>query len=285
MTISSRSAPPTVQILGSTRLARVAMSWLVDQGRARVVGLDPGEEDESRPWFAPVRGLARDYGIPLGRSPAEVTLDLDPDARPSRGEGVMVRVLAPARATSADVNRVFLVGGDWQLTVCNAEGTAAWVEVPLPWEGATDATEVLERATLTGIEALADVFPALLEGAEPTPLTAPLKPGRWRPQENFLLWERSAEAIAARVRASSGPWGGGRTNCGSTTLWFEDACALTSDRVGDLPGTVVAIDTGLTVAAASGLVRVERLRPGWRPVRRAGDWAREVGLSPGYQLG
>ena len=49
-----------VQILGATRLARVVVPYLLERRGARIVALDPGEEDESLPWFAPVRGLARE---------------------------------------------------------------------------------------------------------------------------------------------------------------------------------------------------------------------------------
>ena len=90
----------TVQLLGSTPLTRVAIGWFMEQGRAlnaRVVAVDPGAEDEQDPWFAPVRGLCAELGIPMGRKPADLTLDLDPDAR--RGTGAGVRVVGPEGTT------------------------------------------------------------------------------------------------------------------------------------------------------------------------------------------
>lgn len=284
-TSPSSPPPPRVQLLGSTRLTRIAAAWLCDQGRARVVGIDPGDEDESRPWFAPVRGFARDNGIPLERRPADLVLDLDPDARPDRGEGMMVRVLPPPGAASADVNRAFLLGGDWALVVTPHEGGAAWATVPLRWTVEDDAETLLARATLAGVEALAEGFEALLAGATPTPLPRPLRAGRWKPQEAYFLWERPAAALAARIRACGGPWGGARTSCGETILWLLDARVVDEpSSEGWLPGTIVALDRGMTIATGKGCIRVERVRPGWRPARWAGEWAAEVGLGPGYQL-
>jgi hypothetical protein len=59
-----------VGILGSTRLARVVVAYALERRGARVVSLDPGDEDEGLPWFAPIRGLARDNGLALGRADA-----------------------------------------------------------------------------------------------------------------------------------------------------------------------------------------------------------------------
>lgn len=282
-----RPPPPRVRVLGSTRLARVALTWLTDQGRARVVGWEPGAEDESLPWFAPMRQLARDLGVPVGGAgEVDLTLDLDPDARPTRGEGVMVRAVPPSGAPSADVNRALLGPGPWDLAVVTPDGTAAWAVLPLePHPDDTGAT-LLETATLRGVEALAESFEAILGGGAPQPLPRPLVGGRWRAQESFVLWERPAELIVRRVRACAGPWGGARTTAGETVVWLQDARLVPDEEAeGWLPGTVVRVDDGLTIASGRGLVRVEWIRPAWRPLRRAGDWAREVGLGPGYQIG
>lgn len=287
-------APPTVQIVGSTRLSRVAIPWLCEEGRARIVGVDPGEEDETRPFFAPLRQLARDLGVPLGRAPADIVLDLDPDTHP--GEGVRVRVRAPAGAASADVNRALLTGGAWAMTVCDGTGQAAWAEAAVSWSAEDDATTLLDRATLRGIEALADAFPRLIAGAPPEVLSRPVfdpagraapRPGaRWRHQEGLLVWEQTAERLVARIRACAGPYGGARTSCGETPIHIHDARVIHTGSTPDWPaGTLTAVDRGIEVATGRGVLRVERVSPGWRPARPAGEWAMEVGLSPGYQLG
>ena len=288
------TSPPTVQILGATRLARVAIPYLCEQGRARIVGVDLRDEDESRPFFAPVRQRARDFGVPIGRFPADLTLDLDPDHNP--GEGALVRIRAPAGVASADINRALLGGGAWSMVVCDAEGRAGWGEVAVVYTEDDDAETLLDRATLAGIEALAAAFPQLVAGAAPAPLDrpvfdptgrlAPRASARWRHQEGLLLWEQPAERIVSRIRACAGPYEGARTHCGETLLHLLDARLVhpvTSPEW--TPGTLTAIDRGVEIATGRGIVRVERLRPGWRPARPAGEWAAEVGLSPGYQLG
>lgn len=276
---------PRVLLLGSTRLTRVATHWLLEEARAEVVGIDPGEEDETRPWFAPVRQLARDNGIPLGRATADLVLDLDPDARPDRGEGVMVRVVPPPAAKSPDINRALLVEGDWSMAVTDSSGRTAWTVLPVPVRAGDDASLLLHRATAVGLEALAAAFPSVLEGSTAFPLPTPLRPGRWRPQESFVLWEQRAPQVVARIRAASGPWGGARTHLGDTVVWLEDAEVASLEANPDFPpGTILAAENELLVSSGAGSVRIGLLRPAYRPVRRAVDYVGEVGVSVGYQF-
>lgn len=272
-----------VQILGSTRLARVALPYLLERRNARIVGLDPGEEDEGLPWFAPVRGLCRDNGVPIGRFPADLVLDLDPDARPTAGDGVMVRVLAPPGARSPDLNRALLGPGPWEMVV--TDGTGVWGRAPVAPEDDDDGEGVQDQGTLRGIEALDAAWDTILAGPPPEPLPRPLIGGRWRPQEGHVLWEQDAARIVARVRAAAGPWGGARAQLGETPVWLLDARIVDeATPAGFAPGTIVAMSRGLDVATGRGTVRVERLRPGWRPPRTAGGFAADSGLSPGYQF-
>lgn len=271
-----------VLVIGSTRLSRVALPWLLETGRARVIGLDPGDEDESRPFFAPLRGLVRELGIPLGRAPADLVLDLDPDARPTRGEGPMVRVLAPPGAPSPDLNRALLTGGSWAMGLTTAAGdglhAAATVEVRVD----DDASTLMDRALLRGLEVLAAGWDALLAATPPTPLPAPLLAGRWRAQESEVHWEQEGARVVARIRAAAGPWGGAVSTLGEARVRLLDAELAPIGHHRELPGTVLDLRDGLLVAARTDAVRIRRVAPGWRPARLAVEYAAEVGLSPGY---
>ncbi len=277
-----------VQILGATRLARIVVSYVTERRGARVVGIDPGLEHEANPWFAPVRGLARDNGAVLGRAEADLVLDLDPDARPTRGEGPMLRVLAPPGARSPDVNRALLGPGAWAMVLTPADGQGAWATRTLVAEGEApedDADQLLDDATTRAVEALDDGWDAMLAGAPAEPLPRPLVAGRFRPQETFLVWEQPADRIVARIRACAGPYGGARTHVGEAAVYLLDARVVATETpAGFDPGVVVRAEDALEIATGRGVVRVERLRPGWRPPRPAARYAREVGVTIGHQL-
>ena len=274
-----------VQILGASRLARVVVPYLLERRGARVVAIDPGAEDEALPWFAPVRGLAQANGIAIGRREADLVLDLDPDARPIRGEGPMLRVLAPPNARSPDVNRALLEPGDWEMALVTADGAAAWARRTLDVPPGADAEALLDHATTRAVEALDEGWDALVADTPGDPLPRPLIGGRFRPQEAYLLWARPAAAIAARVRACAGPWGGARAHVGDNPVYLLDARVVAEETpAGFDPGTIVRLDEGVEIATGRGVVRIERLRPGWRPPRAAGAYLRDVGLSEGYQL-
>lgn len=276
---------PRVQLLGATRLTRAVAPFLLERDRARVVAIDPGEEDETRPWFAPIRQLARDNGVPLGRRDADLVIDLDPDARPDHGEGVLVRVLPPAGAASPDVNRALLIGGDWEMVVTESSGRAGWGRHPVEIRAHDDAASLLERATLRGLEALADSLDAILNDGTAVPLPRPLRSGRWRPQEGWITWEQPAARIVARIRAASGPYGGARTHLGETPVFLQDADLVSEEDTKDFtPGTIAGFDSGILVSTGRGIVRLSTVRPSWRPLRSAVDYAAEVGASVGYQF-
>lgn len=278
---------PRVQILGATRLARVVASYVTERRGARIVGIDPGDEHEGNPWFAPVRGLARDNGAVLGRAPADIVLDCDPDARPTVGDAPMLRVLAPAGAASPDLNRALLTGGAWAMVFTSADGAGAWGTRPLdPAEvAALDADALLDLATTRAVEALDDGWEAMVAGAPVDPLPRPLVRGRFRAGESYLVWEQPAERLVARIRACAGPYGGARTHVGEAAVFLLDARLVASETPpGFDPGVIVRAEDALEIATGRGVVRVERLRPGWRPARPAVVYAREVGIGPGYQF-
>ena len=282
-----------VQVLGATTLTRAVVPYLLERRGARIVGIDPGEEHEAHPWFAPVRGLARDNGIPIGRGEADLVLDLDPDARPTTPEGVGLRVLAPPGARSPDLNRALLAPnaggapGPWEMVLTDRIG--AWGSRAVEVHPGDDAATLMDRAALRALETLDAAWGALVDAlpgsTPPLPLARPLLGGRFRPQETFVNWEFPAEAVVARVRACAGPWGGARTHLGETAIWLLDAevhapCA----PEGWAPGTLLEVDDSICVVAGRGVVRVHRLRAGLRPPQSAGAFATASGVGPGYLL-
>lgn len=304
----------TVQLLGSTTLARVALPWFIENGGglgARVIALDPGDEDEAQPWFAPVRGLCRELGVPIGLRTADLVLDLDPDRASEAPEQrlsarVCVRVLGPAGITP-DLCRALLPGrsgipGEWAMIF--GDGAAVHARVPLAILKRDDGPTLLARATLRGIEAVAAGWGAVTPGehlgtADVSTQSWPgLAPGRFRLSEAQLVWERPAPELWARIRALAGPWGGARCHLGNTAVSIESAELAEVDPAtlrAHLPGTIIAVDTGLVVACgadaagagragSTGALRLLTMRPAWRPMRRAAEYATEVGAGPGYQL-
>jgi hypothetical protein len=278
-----------VCVRGSTVLTRSFVPYLLERRAARVVAIDPGEEHEGRPWFAPVRGLARDEGIALAAAtPADLVLDLDPDARPTTPEGVGLRVLAPLGARSPDLNRALLTPGPWKVVLTDGQGL--WGERAVTPEPGEDAEGLLARGVLAALELFDDTWERLWtpEGRlapPPESLPHPLIAGRFRPQETFLSWELPGEAVVARIRACAGPWGGARTHLGATAVWLLDAELHAPETPPEwAPGTIVEAEDFLVVASGRGLVRIRRLRPGWRPIQSAGRFTTALGLGPGHLL-
>jgi hypothetical protein len=265
-------------------MARAALHYALERRGARVVGLDPGEEDESLPWFAPVRALARQNGVPLGRNPADLVLDCDPDARPVRPEGVGLRVLAPPGARSPDLNRALLGPGPWDMVV--TDGVGAWARRAVEPPTDADAEDLVNLGTLRALEALDAAWDSVVEGSSPAePLPRPLLGGRWRAQEGIVVWEQPGDRLVARIRACAGPYGGARAYLGDTVVHLLDA-RLARDTTPPewAPGTIVSMDGSLVVATGRGLIEITKVKPGWRPPRNAVGLALECGLSPGYLL-
>jgi hypothetical protein len=269
-----------VQLLGSTRLSRVVLPYLLERRGARAVAVDLGEEDETLPWFAPMRGLLRDEGALAGRVAADRVFDLDPDARPARPEGIGLRVLPHAGARSGDPNRALVDGGAWAVVVTDGKG--AWATKPLDVGPDDDAVTLLDHATLRMVEALDEAWDRLADPPEPLP--RPLSAGRWRDAETHVVWAQPVERVVARVRACAGPYGGGRAHLGETAVRLLDARVEDPHAADEIPGTIVAVDEGIVVATGRGTVRIARIKPGWRPPRGAGGFVTESGLSPGYQF-
>jgi hypothetical protein len=278
-----------VLVRGATVLTRAFVPYLLQRRPARVVAIDPGEEDEGRPWFAPIRGLARDEGIPLASdAAADLVLDLDPDARPATPQGLGVRVLAPPGARSPDLNRALLGPGEWKIVL--TDGRGLWGARDLTPEPGDDAALLLTQGVRRALELLDAAWESLWtpEGTLAPPkeaLPRPLIAGRFRPQETFLSWELPGEALVARIRACAGPWGGARTHLGATAVWLQDAELHAPETPPDwTPGTIVEAEEFLIVASGRGLVRIRRLRPGWQPIQSAGRFATASGLGPGHLL-
>ncbi|MFQ5750047.1 MAG: methionyl-tRNA formyltransferase, partial [Planctomycetota bacterium] len=107
---------------------------------------------------------------------------------------------------------------------------------------------------------------------------------RLRPEDGFLDWAASAEAIDRRVRAMSGwPWA--RACLPDRTPLRVTAGRPFPDREhGAEAGRILSLDDGLVVACGTDAFRIERLqRPGKRELPAA-EFARGARLGPGQRL-
>ncbi len=144
---------------------------------------------------------------------------------------------------------------------------------------------------------LAQVGAALLLRTLPPYGSGTLKPAA-QPQEGathapklgardrIIDWKRSAQSVAARVRALS-PDPGASTRFRGEVLKVLQAqpSQLPPGGVPAEPGTVVTVDTqGPVIAAGEGSVRLTLVAPSGRRRMSGADWARGARIQPGESL-
>jgi methionyl-tRNA formyltransferase len=106
------------------------------------------------------------------------------------------------------------------------------------------------------------------------------------PQERWIDWAEDSSAIVNRVRALAPDPGASTRANGATLKVFRAQTAGTTLEAGTLPGTLLALDPdGVTVAAASGAVRLLEVAAAGRKRMSAVAWSRGARVSPGDLLG
>jgi methionyl-tRNA formyltransferase len=107
----------------------------------------------------------------------------------------------------------------------------------------------------------------------------------WCKKENVQIdWQQPLQTIWNLIRGAD-PQPGAWTTHGGTSVQLLDAKKVAGGAAGR-PGEVMAVDdTGVTIAAAGGLIQVTRVRPEGGQKVAAGAFATSAGLRPGARLG
>lgn len=99
--------------------------------------------------------------------------------------------------------------------------------------------------------------------------------------DGVLDWTQSAELLDRRIRAYD-PWPGTTTTLEGKRVKIFPPVEIV-DAVGE-PGTLLAIDTGLTIACGHQALRVHSLQPEGKQRMAAGDFARGARLATGVRF-
>jgi methionyl-tRNA formyltransferase len=137
------------------------------------------------------------------------------------------------------------------------------------------------RLSTIGAEALLDVL-GRLESIEETPQDhslATVAP-KIEKAEGEIDWNASAKSIYDKFRAFD-PWPGVFTKDGLKLL---DLCLVLSAQSSGAPGTVVALDSGVTIACGDGAIRIVTMQRPGKPRAAAGDVARGLQWRVGTRL-
>jgi methionyl-tRNA formyltransferase len=140
-------------------------------------------------------------------------------------------------------------------------------------DGTERAPELMERLFRLGAAMVRDHGPAYASAElRPTPQVGGDPPMRRLAREaGELDWAKGAVALERQVRAYD-PWPGAYTAWGGAKLDITDASVL--GDTGAVPGTVVAVDTGVGIATADGVLGIRRLRLAGRGEVAAADFVR-----------
>lgn len=142
-----------------------------------------------------------------------------------------------------------------------------------------------DRLFPMGVEAMLEAIDLVRDGKAPKIVQDESKATyeSWCRKENVGLdWSQPAQAVYNMIRGAN-PQPGAWTSFGDRTVEIFDS-ALSADASG-APGEIVDIDAdGFTVAAASGGVRVLRVRSGSREKVSGAQFAADAGLRTGDVL-
>jgi methionyl-tRNA formyltransferase len=110
---------------------------------------------------------------------------------------------------------------------------------------------------------------------------------RRQPQDGLIDWTRNPDHQYDWIRAQTDPYPGAYTFYDGDRLTVWECEPVDVPSAHKPPGEILNIvpEAGVDVQTGDGAVRLTRLKPGNRVSRWADRYAREVGLSPGDQLG
>jgi methionyl-tRNA formyltransferase len=146
--------------------------------------------------------------------------------------------------------------------------------------------ELQKRLAQLGAQLLLEALDRLEAGAlQPAPQdeAAVTYAPMIRKQDGHIDWQQPALQISRAVRAFN-PWPSAFTTLGGKMLKIHDARAMTGDPVA-VPGTVLAVADGLTIATGSGYLVVEELQIEGRKRLPAPDFVRGGQVTVGTVLG
>jgi len=138
---------------------------------------------------------------------------------------------------------------------------------------------IAARLSAIGATALLDVL-ARIDGIEETPQDhelATLAP-KIEKSEGEIDWNGSAQSIYDKFRAFD-PWPGIFTSDGLKLIDIHPA----TGQLGN-PATIIALDEAVTIACATGALRIIAMQRPGKPRAAAGDVARGLGWRVGTQL-
>jgi methionyl-tRNA formyltransferase len=157
----------------------------------------------------------------------------------------------------------------------DARDTAGSLTAKLAVEGARAIVDVLARLARDGRLA-----------ATPQPATGITYAHKVAREGARIDWTRDAEAVDRAVRAFD-PWPAAWTTLGATVVKIRQARALPEMAVtGMAPGTVVRVHaSGIDVACARGVLRIEALQPANARPMTAAAFVAGHAIAPGTRLG
>ncbi|MFA7459671.1 MAG: methionyl-tRNA formyltransferase [Trueperaceae bacterium] len=156
-------------------------------------------------------------------------------------------------------------------------------------EASDDAGSLLQRLSVLGAETLLEALSLLGEGTLPlapqndaeATLAPPLKP-----EDGWIRWHDPAERVVSRHKGVSA-WPGSSFEHAQQRVKVESMRVQDHiDDAGAAPGTVLQLGAdGLQVAAGTGAVLLETVKPAGKRAMAARDWANGRGVRKGQVLG
>jgi methionyl-tRNA formyltransferase len=160
-------------------------------------------------------------------------------------------------------------------------------QTPIAIGAREDAGELGDRLAVLGARLLVETLGSIETGtirARPQDPAGATRAPRLGPQERWIDWAESPEAIDRRVRALA-PRPGARTRFRSGELLVLRVEPETGGSTRSAPGSLEVDRSGVLVHAPGGRVRLIELAPAGRAHMSAEAWARGARIRSGERLG